>query len=109
MILAIDFDGVIHDRDHPLPGKRMGMPIAESQEAMRKLRRSYKLIVHTVMATNESGKLAVENWLRSYNIPFDEVTAIKPNADVYLDNKAIRFKDWGSALTDIRKAINGRL
>lgn len=102
MILAIDFDQVIHNKAVPVPGRRMGEPLFGAKEAMQQLSGDdHELIVHTVMATNMSGKKAVEDWLTYYGVPFDEVTAVKPNADIFLDDKAIRFINWEQALKEI--------
>lgn len=96
-ILAIDFDGVIHDKAHPKPGRRMGPPIDGAAITLRKLwGEGHKIIVHTVMATNTAGYEAVEDWMTYYQIPFDTITAIKPAADWYVDDHALRFIDWPS-------------
>jgi len=91
---AIDFDGVIHDHKNPVPGRRMGAPIEGAKEAITELkRRGDTVIVHSVWAGNPK---VIEDWMRYYEIPFDEVTNIKPQADIYLDDKAVRFTDWKS-------------
>jgi hypothetical protein len=41
-------------------------------------------------------------WLNYYEIPYDEVTAIKPNADYYIDDKAIRFHNWEQTMQEIQ-------
>jgi hypothetical protein len=101
--LAIDFDGVIHDADHPLPGKRMGKPIMGAVESVTALHdRGFKIVIHTVKARSANGTKAVEDWLAFYEIPYHEVTAVKPDADVYLDNKGMRFDgNWQLALMGI--------
>ena len=102
-ILAIDFDGVIHDKLHPVPGKRMGAPYPGAQEAMQELYDArHKLIIFTTMATSLGGKQAVEDWLEWYDFDYHEVTAIKPTAFVYVDDKAIRHTNW----TDTMEQLN---
>lgn len=92
LTLAIDFDGVIHDDKHPLPGKKMGPPIMGAKIALMRLKgRGCTIIVHTVRATNPQH---VKDWLDYYEIPYDDVTNIKPVADVYLDDKAVTFTSW---------------
>ncbi len=50
-ILAIDFDGVIHDFKNPIEGRRMGAPIEGTKEALDKFKsKGYKIIVFTVGA-----------------------------------------------------------
>lgn len=100
--LAIDFDRVIHDIDHPVPGRKMGEPLPRATEAMTLLRsRGYVLIVHTLWATTPAGRKACEDWLKYWHVPFDEVTNIKPKADAYIDDKAIKFVDWKQAIKEI--------
>lgn len=100
-ILAVDFDGVIHDKANPIEGKRMGAPIQGAKEAMEQLHKRYTLVIHTVMATSTGGTQAAEDWMKYYQIPFDEVTSTKPNAKYYLDDKAVKFISWPQALQEI--------
>lgn len=93
--LAIDFDGVVHDYQNPLPGKRMGAPMPGAEEALETLyQRGFKIVIHTVKAVTEGGREAVEQWLDYYGLDYHEVTASKPNADVYIDDKAIKHHSW---------------
>jgi hypothetical protein len=102
MILAIDFDDTIHDRQHPLPNKRMGAPLPGAVEALETLaEQGNTIIVHTVMATTGSGTKAVQDWLEFYDVPHHGVTAIKPQADWYIDDKAIRHVDWNNTLQEL--------
>jgi ribonucleotide monophosphatase NagD (HAD superfamily) len=91
--LAIDFDGTIMDPTNVDPGFRMGNPMAEAQEVINYLyKQNYKIIIHTNRGNSPKH---VEDWLKFYHIPFDEVTNIKPNADYFIDDKALKFEgDW---------------
>lgn len=41
----------------------------------------------------------VMDWLEHFGIPYDRVTNIKPpEADVFLDDKAVRFTNWKQVL-----------
>lgn len=98
MILAIDFDGVIHDHLNPIKGRRMGGPIPGTKEAMDHLdNEDHTLIVHSVWGNSK----AIEDWLDYYDIPYSSVTNIKPNADYYIDDRAIRFTSWPQAISEI--------
>lgn len=99
MILAIDFDNVVHDQKHPLPGGRMGAPIEGAADAMYDLKQQgHKLIIHSVGGGNSK---YISDWLEYYEIPYDLITNIKPNADYYLDDKAVHFDNWDQALRDM--------
>jgi hypothetical protein len=102
MILAIDFDGVIHDPKRVPPKHRMGVPIDGAIKAMQQLRQAgHVLIIYTVRGNSEGGIRSCEDWLNYFDIPFDRVTAYKPNADIYIDDKAIRFETWEQTLEGI--------
>lgn len=105
---AIDFDGVIHDRAHPITGRRMGPPMEGAKEALISLkRRKHTIIVHTTMGNTPSGIKAVEEWMKYYDIPYDKVLA-KPFADVYLDDRAIRFTDWKESNVHLSAPVRQR-
>lgn len=105
MRIAIDLDGTI------CPIKRDGesygdlQPIPGAAERIRALRQAgHYIIILTArnMQTCNSnvgrvlknvGKLTLE-WLDRHGIEYDEIYFGKPNAEVYIDDRAIRFSDW---------------
>ena len=96
MILAVDFDDVLHDPRNRLPGKRLGEPLAGAQEAMQLLKRlGHTLIIHSVWGDKPE---PMQEWLSFFRIPYDQITRLKPDADVYLDNRAVRFLSWQAFL-----------
>lgn len=98
MTVAIDFDGVICSLD-TLPGYKMGQPIDGALDAIIELQsRGYTLIVFTVRGASMQGTKAVMDWLRYFKFPALPVTAVKPNSDYYIDDRAIRFIDWKQAM-----------
>lgn len=73
----------------------MGEPVEGAPDAMLTLKRQGDtLIIHT----NRERFQHVEDWLRHFGIPYDEVTNIKPNADVFIDDNAIRFTTWAQVM-----------
>ena len=95
-VVLIDFDGVLHDIKHPVPGRRMGPPMPGAKEGMEKLKaRGNKLIVFSVRA-REGGVKVIMDWMTYYEIPFDDITNIKVNADWLVDDRAIPFSSWDS-------------
>lgn len=103
MNIAIDFDGVLCDPKNIDKGRRMGNPIAGSTEAMITLRKhGHRLIIFTVRGDSPQH---VEDWLKYFGIPYDEVTRTKPD-DVafFIDDHAIRFTgDWSSTLDEMHQ------
>ena len=95
MVIAIDFDGVIHNPADKEPGYKMGKPYPDTYKYLHTLRMlGHKIVVHTLWARTDAGTAAVEDWLRYFLIPFDEVTALKPAASIYIDDRAYRHTDW---------------
>lgn len=105
MRIVIDLDGTIcpiKEKDQlyselqPLPG---------AVEKLRELKDSgHYLIIMTArnMATQEAnlgkvmkniGKITLD-WLEQYQVPYDEIYFGKPNAHIYIDDRAFRFQTW---------------
>ena len=115
MILAIDFDGVIHAYSSGWSGGDLyDPPIDGALYALSKLEQEYKIIIFTTRAAEEhaakfqdkTGEEAIRSWLDFWSeregISFAyryEITAIKPPAIAYIDDRAVRFTNW----PDIRK------
>lgn len=100
-IIAVDFDGVIHDHENPIEGRRMGAPIDGAQEALEYLKgQGDKIIIFCVWAGSDQGKKTISDWMVFYEIPFNDITNIKPNADFYIDDRAIRFVNWENTLEE---------
>ena len=114
MRIVIDLDGTI------CPIKQPGQiyadlePFPGAVERIRALQAAgHYIILHTArnMATCEStlgrvmknvGKVTLD-WLERHGIEYDEIYFGKPNAEVYIDDRALRFSDW-DAITE--EALN---
>jgi len=105
MRIVIDLDGTI------CPIKQNGeryedlIPTPGAIEKLRELKGAgHYIIIQTArnMATQESnlgkvmrniGKVTLD-WLVRYNVPYDEIYFGKPNAHLYIDDRAYRFRTW---------------
>lgn len=95
MIIAIDFDGVIHDYKNPIKGRRMGAPIQGAKESIINLKnKGHTIIIFTVRANTPQSTKVVSDYLMYYKIPCHTLTNIKENFDIFIDDKAIAFQDW---------------
>ena len=119
MRIAIDLDGVIC----PIKGHHQSYadlePLPGAIDRLRELRSAgHYLIIVTArnMATCQSnqgkvlknvGKLTLD-WLEQHGIEYDEIYFGKPNADVYLDDRAVRFSHWEHISTSLLER-EGRL
>ena len=109
-ILAIDFDGVIHDDDKGWhDGTCYGNPILGSLEAIKALAKKYKIIIFTCKArkdrplvNNKTGKELIQEWLKQYDIDqyIEDIVSEKPRAKFYIDDKGIRFVSWAKILKE---------
>lgn len=93
MIVCLDWDGVLVDgrSQEWLPG---------AQDAVRwLLRAKATVLVCTCRATWPEGLEQVEAQLQEARLGRVTVSAVKPHADFYVDDKAVRFTgDWAQTL-----------
>lgn len=99
--VAVDFDGVLHDYSRGWQGGECyGDPLPGAKAALIELSKRYDLVVFTA----RHDLPAVQEWLRKHRFAhfFKDVTNRKPQAKIYLDDRAVRFSSWEQALEDIR-------
>lgn len=89
-IIAVDFDGVIAQHGKLMPMARDGL-----QELID---RGYRVIIHTLRARTTSGRAHVIEWMNNYDLPYHDVTAMKPPALAFIDDRAIHFTNWREVL-----------
>jgi len=115
MRIAIDLDGVICPVKTPEQSYAALEPLPGAVDRIRELRRTgHYIIILTArnMATCESnlgkvirnvGKITLD-WLDRYGVEYDEIYFGKPNAEIYIDDRAVRF----SALREITDDLDKR-
>ena len=84
-VVAVDYHGTIKVNDQP------NKEVVDKLKEMRA--NGYHIIVYTSGITRNPGIIGgITNWLNDRQIPFDEVWQRqgKPDADIYIDDKAIR-------------------
>lgn len=94
--IMVDLDGVLcteemfHDRPlaEPLPGAR---------QALQKLRASGHIVV--IYTARSWGECRVtRRWLDEHGFEYDGLHMGKPVADVWIDDRALRFTNWEDTL-----------
>jgi len=96
MKIAIDFDGVICKREGiPTKLKWNDIPMEGALDTILLLLQEHEVWVFT----SNPKPNRVKAWLLAHDFPELEVTNIKKPANVYIDDRAIRFTNW----QDIRK------
>ena len=105
--IAIDFDGVIHEFNGWGDGTCYGKPLVGALEAIKLLSKKYNIIIFTAkskpnrpLVEGKTGTELVWDWLKKYNVDsyIKEVTAEKPRAKIYIDDKGYRFNNWEETL-----------
>jgi hypothetical protein len=108
MVIAVDFDGTIVEHEFPDIG-----PLKEGAiEALMAFKKAgHQIVIWTCRKGEEEKEL--RQFLTEKQIPFDTINSPVPGfdlstrkiyADVYIDDKALRFKDnW----SEIRKMLLG--
>ena len=106
--VVFDFDGVIHSYTTKWNGDTTFMPdppVAGIKEAIDSIRNAgYEVCVVSTRCAYAGGIEAIENYLAENRIKVDQITAEKPPAVVYIDDRAICFD--GKAETLLEKIVN---
>jgi hypothetical protein len=91
--LCLDFDGVIHSYTSGWCGEDVipDPPIHGTRAAIERLRKTFRVLVHSARCRTAEGRTAIENWLKHHHIEVDEVVEHKPPAFAYVDDRAIPF------------------
>ena len=102
--IAVDFDGVIHKNSKGYhDGTIYDEPIEGSKESLEKLSKDYDVVLFTCKAkpdrglvNGKTGTQLVWEWLEEHNMAqfVTKVTAEKPRAVQYIDDKGIKFTSW---------------
>lgn len=112
--IGIDFDKVIHKCSKGyFDGTIYDDPVEGSYEALRQLSEKYTVIVYTCKAkpdrglvNGKTGTQLVWEWLEKHDMSkfVSKVTAEKPRAVAYIDDKAIRFKNWEETIPALKNS-----
>jgi hypothetical protein len=93
--IAVDFDGVIHSYTSKWVSADVipDPPVEGAIAWLNDMSRKFRVIIFTTRGKAYEGQQAVKLWLREhgYEAPSIEVTAEKPPALIYLDDRAVRF------------------
>jgi len=106
--IAIDFDGVVHRNSKGFyDGTIYDDPIEGAYKALEEISKKYTIIIFSAKARLDrglvNGKTGIEliwQWLEKHDMSkfVSKVTAEKPRAVKYIDDKAIEFTSWKDTL-----------
>ena len=116
MRIVIDIDGTIC----PIKEKEQSyadlIPHKDAVDKLKEMRASgHYIILQTArnMATCESnvgkvmkniGKITLD-WLEKHDIVYDEIFFGKPNAEIYIDDRAFRYESWDKISEEMLQTI----
>lgn len=103
--ICVDLDGCIAKLRRNEQTYADVPPVEGAIEKLRALKeKGYYIIIYTarhMKTTQGNPNLAITRigldtleWLKKYNVPYDEIYFGKPWADLYIDDNAIRFYGW---------------
>jgi ribonucleotide monophosphatase NagD (HAD superfamily) len=94
--IMIDLDGVLCTEEQFF-NRPLAEPIDGAQEAVRRLRAAgHTVVIYTARGWGEYK--VTQHWLETHGFEYDGLHMGKPIADVWIDDRAVRFEDWASAL-----------
>ena len=103
--ILIDFDNTIHNMDKYNDDKIDGKPIEGVKEALTELKKEgYHILIFSARSSTNHAKSKplIEEWMKKYKIPFDDVVDKKVPSFVMLDDRVISFHgNWKDAVEDI--------
>lgn len=96
--IAVDFDGTLMKPGSQKPGMRLGLPHEGAVEAMQKMKAAgHSLVIFTVRGDRPKH---IMDWCQYYHIPYYDVTNIKRNFDLMIDDRCATFRgDWSEFKT----------
>ena len=91
--VVFDFDGVIHSYTTRWRAASVipDPPVEGIREALREIRKYYRVVVVSSRCSQEDGIDAIREYLKRYDIEVDDIAVEKPPAVVYIDDRALTF------------------
>ncbi len=91
--VCVDFDGVIHKAITPWTGDRNipDEPVDGAIGWLTLMTDAFNVVILSSRARTHEGEVAILKWLVARGITGFEVTAIKPPAIVYIDDRGYHF------------------
>ena len=100
MRLIIDIDGTICSEEKQF-SRSMAKPLDGAQEAISKLKNEGHTIIFYSSRNWAEYEMTID-WLKRHSFPFDQLILGKPQGDIWIDDRAVRFSSWESVLEKIK-------
>ena len=98
--IMVDLDGVISTEERVFD-RPLAKAIPGAREALQELKEAgHTIVIYTARGWAEYNY--TKAWLDQHDIAYDAIQMGKPIAHVWIDDRAIRFRDWRQTLEDLR-------
>jgi uncharacterized HAD superfamily protein len=99
----IDLDGVICTEERTFE-RPLAQPLPGAREALQRLRAAgHTIVIYT--ARNWPEYRVTKQWLDEHGFEYDGLQMGKPAADVWIDDRAIRFTTWPEVLAQLQSGL----
>jgi ribonucleotide monophosphatase NagD (HAD superfamily) len=98
--IMVDLDGVVSTEERVFD-RPLAKLIPGAREALRELKDAgHTIVLYTARGWAEYNY--TKAWLDQHDIPYDAIQMGKPIAHVWIDDRAIHFRDWQQTLGELR-------
>jgi hypothetical protein len=106
MVIFVDLDGVLCTEERTFE-RPLAQPLAGSADAVRQLRaQGHTIVVYTARSWGEYRMTS--DWLTRHGFEYDGLVMGKPVADVWVDDRAVRFEGWPATLQTLQRLAGER-
>jgi len=100
LTIMVDLDGVICTEERVFD-RPLAKPVAGAREALKELKDAgHTIVIYTARGWAEYRY--TKSWLDEHEIPYDAIHMGKPIGHVWIDDRALTFRDWKQTLTDLQ-------
>ncbi len=97
--MIIDLDGTICSEEKQF-SRTLAIVNKGAREALQKIRDNGHTIIIYSARTWAEYELTID-WLKKNKIPFDQLILGKPQGDYWIDDRAIKYKNWEKILKKV--------
>lgn len=98
--IMVDLDGVISTEERVFD-RPLAKPIEGAREALQTLKDAgHTIVIYTARGWAEYNY--TKAWLDQHGMPYDAIHMGKPIANVWIDDRAVTFRDWQQTLNELR-------
>lgn len=97
--MMVDLDGVVATEENFFE-RSLAKPMPGAREALQKLHDAgHTIVIYTARGWGEYKY--TKAWLEENGMAYDQIHMGKPVAKVWIDDRALRFKNWDQTLADL--------